>query len=159
MAAESKPAVMTQAEYARHRRKSRQYISQLAKAGVLEKYGVKVIGVQVDAIERGEDRQAFKDTMNRLGIEMPKSELAYSVEEAEKIAADLGYRDQLATANYASLASYYEARTHGVTFSPRLRWVASPLGIDTSLVAGVDLGSWGFGRRFAADPGESARAN
>jgi len=65
--------------------------SQLAKAGVLEKYGVKVIGVQVDAIERGEDRIAFKETMNRLGIEMPKSEPAFSVKEAEKIAKKLGY--------------------------------------------------------------------
>jgi len=65
--------------------------SQLYKKGVLEKYGVKVIGVQVDAIERGEDRIAFKETMNRLGIEMPRSKPAYSVEEAEKIAAELGY--------------------------------------------------------------------
>ncbi|MFZ2088915.1 MAG: carbamoyl phosphate synthase large subunit, partial [Desulfobaccales bacterium] len=47
--------------------------SALAKAGVLEEYGVQVIGVEVDAIKRGEDRQAFKDTMNRLGLEMPKS--------------------------------------------------------------------------------------
>ncbi|MCL6590639.1 MAG: carbamoyl-phosphate synthase large subunit [Firmicutes bacterium] len=65
--------------------------AELAKEGILEKYGVKVIGVQVDAIERGEDRIAFKDTMNRLGIEMPKSKPAYSVAEAEKIAAELGY--------------------------------------------------------------------
>ena len=57
--------------------------SELHKTGVLEKYGVKVIGVQVDAIERGEDRMAFKETMNRLGIDMPESEIAYSVEEAE----------------------------------------------------------------------------
>ncbi|HRR39965.1 MAG TPA: carbamoyl-phosphate synthase large subunit, partial [Syntrophales bacterium] len=65
--------------------------SELARSGILEKYGVKVIGVQVDAIERGEDRIAFKETMRRLGIEMPKSEPAYTVEEAEKIAAALGY--------------------------------------------------------------------
>ncbi len=65
--------------------------SELAKAGILEKYGVKVIGVQVDAIERGEDRIAFKATMNGLGIDMPRSEPAFSVEEAEKIAAALGY--------------------------------------------------------------------
>jgi carbamoyl-phosphate synthase large subunit len=65
--------------------------SELYKKGVLEKHGVKVIGVQVDAIERGEDRIAFKETMNKLGIEMPKSEPATSVEEAEKIAAQLGY--------------------------------------------------------------------
>ncbi|MBI4633300.1 MAG: carbamoyl-phosphate synthase large subunit [Deltaproteobacteria bacterium] len=65
--------------------------AELARLGILEKYGVKVIGVQVDAIERGEDRIAFKETMNRLGIDMPDSEPAYSVEEAEKIAARLGY--------------------------------------------------------------------
>lgn len=65
--------------------------SELHKAGVLDKYGVKVIGVQVDAIERGEDRIAFKETMNRLGIEMPRSKPAYSVEEAEIIAQELGY--------------------------------------------------------------------
>jgi carbamoyl-phosphate synthase large subunit len=65
--------------------------SELARQGVLDRYGVQVIGVQVDAIERGEDRIAFKDTMNRLGIEMPRSEPAYTVEEAEKIAAQLGY--------------------------------------------------------------------
>jgi carbamoyl-phosphate synthase large subunit len=65
--------------------------SELHRKGVLKKHGVKVIGVQVDAIERGEDRIAFKETMNKLGIEMPKSEPATTVEEAEKIAANLGY--------------------------------------------------------------------
>ncbi len=64
--------------------------SELANAGILEKYAVKVIGVQVDAIKRGEDRQAFKDTMNSLGIEMPRSEIAESMDEAERIAADIG---------------------------------------------------------------------
>lgn len=65
--------------------------SELASAGILDKYGVKVIGVQVDAIERGEDRIEFKNTMNRLGIEMARSEVAYSVEEALQIAEKLGY--------------------------------------------------------------------
>ncbi|MGM0427682.1 MAG: carbamoyl-phosphate synthase large subunit [Thermodesulfobacteriota bacterium] len=65
--------------------------SELAGTGVLEKYGVKVIGVEIDAIRRGEDRIAFKETMDKLGIEMPKSEPAYGVEEAEKIAEKLGY--------------------------------------------------------------------
>ncbi|MBD3243823.1 MAG: carbamoyl-phosphate synthase large subunit, partial [Chitinivibrionales bacterium] len=65
--------------------------SELAQAGVLEKYGVKVIGVQVDAIKRGEDREAFKQTMERLGIDMPRSELAYTVEEAEAIASRVGF--------------------------------------------------------------------
>ncbi|MCR4806649.1 MAG: carbamoyl-phosphate synthase large subunit [Lachnospiraceae bacterium] len=65
--------------------------SELYKAGVLDKYGVKVIGVQVDAIERGEDRIEFKETMNELGIEMARSEVAYSVDDALKIADKLGY--------------------------------------------------------------------
>lgn len=65
--------------------------SELAAAGVLEKYNVKVIGVQVDAIERGEDRIEFKKTMAGLGIEMARSEVAYSVEEALSIAEKLGY--------------------------------------------------------------------
>ncbi len=65
--------------------------SELAKAGVLDQYGVKVIGVQVDAIERGEDRIEFKKTMDSLGIEMARSEVAYSVEEALSIADQLGY--------------------------------------------------------------------
>ena len=65
--------------------------SELSEAGVLEKYNVKVIGVQVDAIERGEDRIEFKNTMNKLGIEMARSEVAYSVEEAVKIAEELKY--------------------------------------------------------------------
>jgi len=65
--------------------------SELHKLGVLAKYGVKVIGVPVDAIERGEDRIEFKNTMNKLHIEMPKSAPAFTVEEAEAIAKDLGY--------------------------------------------------------------------
>lgn len=65
--------------------------SELCKAGVLDKYNVKVIGVQVDAIERGEDRIEFKKTMNSLGIEMARSEVAYSVDEALAIADKLGY--------------------------------------------------------------------
>ncbi|MFH1123100.1 MAG: carbamoyl-phosphate synthase large subunit [Pseudomonadota bacterium] len=65
--------------------------SELAKRGILERYGVKMIGVAVDAIERGEDRIAFKETMNKLKIEMPRSSPAFTVEEAEKAAAELGY--------------------------------------------------------------------
>jgi carbamoyl-phosphate synthase large subunit len=64
---------------------------ELAKKGILDKYNVQVIGVAADAIERGEDRLAFKQTMQRLGIDMPRSEIALTVEEAEKIASDLGY--------------------------------------------------------------------
>lgn len=65
--------------------------AELSKAGVLDKYHVQVIGVQVDAIERGEDRIEFKKTMDKLGIEMARSEVAYSVDEALSIADQLGY--------------------------------------------------------------------
>ncbi|MBP3567815.1 MAG: carbamoyl-phosphate synthase large subunit [Lachnospiraceae bacterium] len=65
--------------------------SELNQAGILDKYNVKVIGVQVDAIERGEDRIEFKNAMNALGIEMARSEVAYTVDEALAIADQLGY--------------------------------------------------------------------
>ncbi len=65
--------------------------AELAKAGVLDKYNVQVIGVQVDAIERGEDRIEFKTFMNSIGIEMARSEVAYTVDEALDIANKLGY--------------------------------------------------------------------
>ena len=65
--------------------------AELHKAGILDKYNVKVIGVQVDAIERGEDRIEFKAAMDKLGIEMARSEVAYSVEEGLAIADKLGY--------------------------------------------------------------------
>ncbi|MGN0426453.1 MAG: carbamoyl-phosphate synthase large subunit [Agathobacter sp.] len=65
--------------------------SELSQKGILDKYNVKVIGVQVDAIERGEDRIEFKHTMEKLGIEMARSEVAYSVEQAKEIAERLHY--------------------------------------------------------------------
>ncbi len=65
--------------------------SLLASKGILARYNVEVIGVNIDAIERGEDRISFKETMNRLGIDMPKSQAVTTVEEAEKVAAGLGY--------------------------------------------------------------------
>jgi len=64
--------------------------SELQRAGVLDEYGVEVIGVNMEAIERGEDRLAFKNMMKELGIEMAKSEVATTVEEAEDIAKKLG---------------------------------------------------------------------
>ena len=65
--------------------------ASLHKSGVLEKYGVEVIGVRADAIERGEDRIAFKETMAKLGIPVPDSDPCRSVEEAEQIAERLNY--------------------------------------------------------------------
>ena len=65
--------------------------SELNQAGILDKYNVEVLGVHVDAIERGEDRLEFKKAMNELGIEMARSEVAETVEEALAIADKLGY--------------------------------------------------------------------
>ena len=65
--------------------------AELAKEGILDKYNVKVIGVQIDAIERGEDRIEFKKSMEAIGIEMARSEVAYTVDEALAIADKLGY--------------------------------------------------------------------
>ncbi len=64
--------------------------SELAEQGILAKYNVRVIGVQIDAIKRGEDRQSFKDTMNSLGIGMARSEVANTLAEAEAAAGRIG---------------------------------------------------------------------
>ncbi len=65
--------------------------SELAQQGILDRYGVQIIGVQLDAIQRGEDRIEFKKTMQKLGIDMARSQVAYTVEEALSIAQELGY--------------------------------------------------------------------
>jgi len=65
--------------------------SELYEKGILDKYGVRIIGVQIDAIHRGEDRTTFKETMDSLGIETARSEATFSVEEAERIAKEIGY--------------------------------------------------------------------
>ena len=64
---------------------------ELNKAGILDKYGVKVIGVDLEAIEKGEDREIFKATMQKLGIDTPRSGICHTVEEAEKIAEEIGF--------------------------------------------------------------------
>ncbi len=64
----------------------------LSKKGILGKYGVKVIGVNLEAIERGEDREIFKATMERLGIDTPRSGIVHTVEEAvELVEKNIGY--------------------------------------------------------------------
>jgi carbamoyl-phosphate synthase large subunit len=65
--------------------------SELSRTGVLEEYGVQMIGVNVDAIERGEDRLAFKAAMEKLGIDMPRSKIVNNLEDAEAAAEELGY--------------------------------------------------------------------
>src|SRR5512138_1962859 len=63
----------------------------LAKNGALARHGVELIGASLEAIEKAEDRQLFKQAMNRVGVEMPKSGYATSWEEAKAIAEEIGF--------------------------------------------------------------------
>ena len=65
--------------------------SALHEEGILEKHKVEIIGVQAEAIKKGEDRIAFKETMDSVGVQMPVSKPAYTLEEAEAIAEEIGY--------------------------------------------------------------------
>ena len=65
--------------------------SELAQCGILENYEVEVIGIQIDAIKRGEDRVEFKNTMDSLGIEMARSEAVTTLEDAERVALEIGF--------------------------------------------------------------------
>jgi iron complex outermembrane receptor protein len=68
------------------------------------------------------------------------------------LAADLGYRDQVATSMFNSFGSFSDTRMHSLVFSPRVSWNGEPLGVPTNLVVGADLGDWDYGRRIGADP-------
>jgi len=63
---------------------------KLHELGVLEKYGVRMIGAKPDAIHKGEDRLAFKEAMIKIGLDMPMSGVAHTMEEGRKIAAEIG---------------------------------------------------------------------
>jgi carbamoyl-phosphate synthase large subunit len=64
---------------------------ELAEAGILEKYGVKLIGASLRAIKVAEDRLLFKDVCRRIGLEVPASEVVENVQEAVRLADALGY--------------------------------------------------------------------
>src|SRR3990167_4678427 len=59
--------------------------------GVFKKYGVELIGAKYEAIKKAEDRKLFKEAMKRIGLDLPRSGLAYSVEEALRVASGIGY--------------------------------------------------------------------
>ncbi|RME32573.1 MAG: carbamoyl-phosphate synthase large subunit, partial [Gammaproteobacteria bacterium] len=63
----------------------------LAREGVLEQYGVELIGASVDAIDKAEDRERFRESMHAIGLETPRSFLAHSMEEARQVQASLGF--------------------------------------------------------------------
>src|SRR4030042_114561 len=62
----------------------------LYETGVLDKYGVQMIGAKYEAIKKGEDRSLFKESMKRIGIDLPLSGLAYSLKEAIDVAKGIG---------------------------------------------------------------------
>ena len=62
----------------------------LFKAGTLDKHNVKMIGAKAAAIDMGEDRQLFKEAMIRIGLDMPRSGIAHTMEEAKKVAEEIG---------------------------------------------------------------------
>ncbi|SJM53808.1 carbamoyl-phosphate synthase large subunit [Gulosibacter sp. 10] len=64
---------------------------KLDELGILEKHGVELIGANIDAIRRGEDRQEFKDLVLECGADVARSRIAHTVEEAKAYAAELGY--------------------------------------------------------------------
>jgi len=64
---------------------------ELAESGVLEKYGVELIGAKIDAIKKAEDRLLFKDAMLRIGLETPESQLVNNVEDGHEFLARIGY--------------------------------------------------------------------
>jgi len=63
---------------------------KLYESGVLEKHGVKMIGANAAAIHKGEDRQAFKEAMIKIGLDMPRSGTAHTIEDARKVLAEIG---------------------------------------------------------------------
>ncbi len=62
----------------------------LFKSGTLEKHGVKMIGAKAEAIDKGEDRQLFKEAMIKIGLDMPRSGIAHTMEEAKRVAEEIG---------------------------------------------------------------------
>src|ERR1700733_4061129 len=64
---------------------------ELAEAGVLDQYGVELIGAKIDAIKKAEDRLLFKDAMRKIGLDTPRSKLVKSAEEARGFAERIGF--------------------------------------------------------------------
>ncbi len=63
----------------------------LANSGVLKKYGVELIGAKLESIKKAEDRQLFKEAMQNIGLDLPKSKNVYSIEEAEEAIKEIGF--------------------------------------------------------------------
>ena len=66
-------------------------VVELHEKGILEKYGVKVIGTSVEAIKKGEDREIFRETMNKLGEPIIQSKIVETLEEGFEVAREIGY--------------------------------------------------------------------
>jgi carbamoyl-phosphate synthase large subunit len=101
--------------------------TQLARGGVLERHGVEMIGAGLEAIDRAEDRGLFKETMESIGLEVPKAGYARSMSEAVKIAREIGYPVMVrpsyilgggGTGIAADEEEFLEVARHGLDTSP-----------------------------------------
>ena len=99
----------------------------LAESGVLDRYGVELIGASHEAISKAEDRNLFKEAMRNIGLDLPESDFAYSVEEAETIARKLGFplviRPSFTLGGGGSglvydMAEFLRTARHGLDLSP-----------------------------------------
>ena len=99
----------------------------LAEQGILEKWGVELIGAKLDVIKKGEDRKLFAEAMERIGLEVPRGGYAYSLEDAERLQGELGLplvvRPSFTMGGAGGGIAYNSEElrdivTHGVALSP-----------------------------------------
>jgi len=111
----------------------------LGEAGVLERYGVGLIGAQLDSIHKAEDRNRFREAMQKIGLKLPKSGYARSVEEAVAIVADTGIpaiiRPSFTLGGTGGSIAYSREE-----FEPLVRWALSQSPTHTCLVEQSVLG-------------------
>ncbi len=105
----------------------------VAKMGVLEKYGVEMIGATVEAINKAEDRDLFRKAMNRIGLKIPRSGIAISMKEVREIAADIGFPIIVRPAFTLG------GTGGGVAYNPEDLEIIAKSGLDASLITQVML--------------------
>ena len=104
---------------------------EVAKRGVLEKYNVEMIGASVEAIEKAEDRENFRAAMDKIGLRVPKSGFAHSMDEARQTAEEIGFPVIIRP-------SYTLGGTGGgVAYNPDELEVVAKSGLDASMITQV----------------------
>jgi carbamoyl-phosphate synthase large subunit len=98
---------------------------ELAESGVLHKYGVLLIGADQEAIARAEDRSEFKKTMLGIGLDLPKSALAYNMEEAFRIADEIGF-PLIIRPSFTLAVPAAALFLHAMISKPQRSWACTP---------------------------------